>query len=108
MLKFLLDTLYQNELLLIDININMEDLPDYMEKLPLLGEDAEAEELILKVLLSCRDQGITEMSIGSLMLLLGVEEEFISADMYDDYVELTPTGLDVAMAVKEKQSQLLH
>jgi hypothetical protein len=83
------------------------DLPDYLEKLPLNG-DPVVEELIIKVLMSCRDQGLTQLSVGSLMLLLGVAEDNIDKEMYEDSIELTPTGIDIALAMNEKDSHVVH
>jgi len=85
---------------------NME-LPNYLEGLPLNG-DPVVEELIIKVLMSCREQGMTQVSVGSLMLLLGVTEDNISIEMYNDMIELTPTGIDIALAIDEKRSHVVH
>jgi len=83
------------------------DLPDYLEKLPLNG-DPTVEELIIKVLMSCREEGMTQVSVGSLMLLLGVPESSIDVEMYNDLIELTPTGIDIALAINEKDSHVVH
>jgi hypothetical protein len=83
------------------------DLPDYLDKLP-LHQDPEVEELIIKVLMSCREQGLTQLSVGSLMLLMGVSEDRINKDMYKDFVELTPAGIDMALAINEKGSHVIH
>ena len=83
------------------------DLPDYLEKLPLNG-DPVVEELIIKVLMSCREQGMTQVSVGSLMLLLGIPEPSIDTEMYNDIIELTPTGIDIALAINEKDSNVVH
>tara|TARA_B100000809_G_C15003844_1_gene482490 strand:- start:128 stop:382 length:255 start_codon:yes stop_codon:yes gene_type:complete len=83
------------------------DLPNYLEKLP-LNRDPAVEELIIKVLMSCRDDGITQLSVGSLMLLLGVSEDNIDKDMYEDVIELTPRGIDIALAMNEKASHVVH
>ena len=83
------------------------DLPNYLEGLPLNG-DPVVEELIIKVLMSCREQGMTQLSVGSLMLLLGVPESSIDIEMYDDVIELTPAGIDIALAINEKKSHVIH
>ena len=83
------------------------DLPNYLEGLPLNG-DPVVEELIIKVLMSCREQGMTQLSVGSLMLLLGVPESSIDIEMYDDVIELTPAGIDIALAINEKSSHVIH
>ena len=83
------------------------DLPNYLEELPLNG-DPVVEELIITVLKSCRDQGLTELSVGSLMLLLGVSEDNITPEMYKDTIELTPAGIDIALAINEKSSHVIH
>lgn len=83
------------------------DLPEYLDKLP-LHQDPGVEELIIKVLMSCREEGLTQVSVGSLMLLLGVSEDHIEKDMYDDYIELTPAGIDIALAINEKDSHVIH
>ena len=83
------------------------DLPDYLDKLP-LHQDPEIEELIIKVLMSCREQGLTQLSVGSLMLLMGVPEDNIDKEMYADYIELTQQGIDIALAINEKDSHPVH
>lgn len=83
------------------------DLPDYLDKLP-LHQDPEVEELIIKVLMTCRKEGITQLSVGSLMLLLGVPEDSIKEEMYEEYVELTQQGIDIALAINEKDSHVVH
>ena len=83
------------------------DLPDYLDKLP-LHQDPAVEELIIKVLMSCREQGLTQLSVGSLMLLMGVPEDSIEKDMYADYIELTQQGIDIALAINEKDSNVVH
>ena len=83
------------------------DLPDYLEKLPLNG-DPVVEELIIKVLMSCRDQGLTQLSVGSLMLLLGVSDDQVNKEMFEDFIELTPAGIDIAIAMNEKDSHVVH
>ena len=83
------------------------DLPDYLDKLP-LHQDPDVEELIIKVLMSCREQGLTQLSVGSLMLLLGVSEDLINKEMYEDFIELTPAGIDIAIALNEKESHVVH
>ena len=85
----------------------MDDLPAYLKNLPLHEEPAVAE-LIITVLKSCRDQGLTELSVGSLMLLLGVSEDNITPEMYEDAIELTPAGIDMALAINEKGSHVIH
>ena len=83
------------------------DLPAYLDKLP-LHQDPDLEELIIKVLMSCREQGLTQLSVGSLMLLLGVSEDLINKEMYEDFIELTPAGIDIAIALNEKESHVVH
>jgi hypothetical protein len=85
----------------------MNDLPAYLKDLPLHQEPA-IQELIITVLKSCRDQGLTELSVGSLMLLLGVSEDNITPEMYEDAIELTPAGIDMALAINEKGSHVIH
>jgi hypothetical protein len=83
------------------------DLPEYLKNLP-LHQDPAVEELIITVLKSCRDQGLTELSVGTLMLLLGVSEDNINEEMYTDVIELTPKGIDIAIAMNEKESHVIH
>lgn len=85
----------------------MDDLPAYLKNLP-LDQDPVIQELIITVLKSCRDQGLTELSVGSLMLLLGVAEANITPEMYEDAIELTPAGIDIAIAINEKGSHVIH
>jgi len=85
----------------------MDDLPAYLKKLPLHQEPA-IQELIITVLKSCRDQGLTELSVGTLMLLLGVSEADVTPEMYEDAIELTPAGIDIALAINEKSSHVIH
>ena len=85
----------------------MDDLPAYLKDLP-LQQDPAIQELIITVLKSCRDQGLTELSVGSLMLLLGVAEADITLEMYEDAIELTPAGIDIALAINEKSSHVIH
>jgi len=85
----------------------MDDLPAYLKDLP-LQQDSVIQELIITVLKSCRDQGLTELSVGSLMLLLGVAEADITPEMYEDAIELTPAGIDIALAINEKSSHVIH
>ena len=85
----------------------MDDLPAYLTDLP-LQQDPAIQELIITVLKSCRDQGLTELSVGSLMLLLGVAEADITPEMYEDAIELTPAGIDIALAINEKSSHVIH
>ena len=85
------------------------DLPEYLKNLPLQQDlDPVVEELIITMLMSCRDQGLTQISIGSLMLLLGVPDDNISKEMYEDEIELTQTGIDIASAINEKNSHVIH
>ena len=58
--------------------------------------------------MSCREQGLTQLSVGSLMLLLGVSEDLINKEMYEDFIELTPAGIDIAIALNEKESHVVH
>ena len=85
----------------------MDDLPAYLKNLP-LHQDPEIQELIITVLKSCRDQGLTELSVGSLMVILGVAEANITPEMYEDAIELTPAGIDIAIAINEKGSHVIH
>ena len=48
------------------------DIPEYLSNLPVKQNDPKVEELMLKVLLECRNEGITEISVGSLLLLLSL------------------------------------
>ena len=85
----------------------MDDLPAYLKDLP-LQQDSVIQELIITVLKACRDQGLTELSVGSLMTILGVAEANITPEMYEDAIELTPAGIDIALAINEKSSHVIH
>ena len=58
--------------------------------------------------MSCRDQGLTQLSVGSLMLLLGVSDDQVNKEMFEDFIELTPAGIDIAIAMNEKDSHVVH
>ena len=85
----------------------MDDLPAYLKNLP-LHEQPEVSELILKVLLLCKEKGITTLSVGSLLIMLGVADDKITDDMWNDGVELSSEGLNIAIAIKEKDSHVIH
>ena len=85
----------------------MDDLPAYLKNLP-LHEQPEVSELILKVLLLCKEKGITTLSVGSLLIMLGVANDKITDDMWNDAVELSSEGLNIAIAIKEKDSHVIH
>ena len=84
------------------------DIPEYLSNLPVKQNDPKVEELVMKVLLECRNEGITEISIGSLLLLFGVDSSDISKEMYDDYITLTPEGVEMAIAIKEKDGTVIQ
>ena len=84
------------------------DIPEYLSNLPIEQGNPKIEELLMKVLLECRNEGITDISVGSLLLLLGINESDISNEMYDDYVTLTPEGVEMAIAIKEKDGTVIQ
>ena len=84
------------------------DIPEYLSNLPVEQGNGKIEELLMKVLLECRNEGITDISVGSLLLLLGINESDISNEMYDDYVTLTPEGVEMAIAIKEKDGTVIQ
>ena len=84
------------------------DIPEYLSNLPVKQNDPRVEELMLKVLLECRNEGITEISVGSLLLLFGVDSSDISEEMYEDYFTLTPEGIEMAVAIKQKDGTVIQ
>ena len=84
------------------------DIPEYLSNLPIEQGNPKIEELLMKVLLECRNEGITDISVGSLLLLLGINESDISNEMYDDYVTLTPEVVEMAIAIKEKDGTVIQ
>ena len=84
------------------------DIPEYLSNLPVRQEDPKIQELMMKVLLECRDEGITEISVGSLLLLFGIDSSDISEEMYEDYVTLTPEGIEMAVAIKQKDGKVIQ
>ncbi len=84
------------------------DIPEYLSNLPVGQNDPKIEELMMKVLLDLRSEGITEISVGSLLLLFGVNSSNISEEMYEDYITLTPEGVEMAVAIKQKDGQVIQ
>ena len=84
------------------------NLPEYLSNLPIGEENPKVEELMLQILLKCTNEGLTEISVGSLLLLFGIDSSDISKEMYEDYVTLTPEGIKMAVAVKEKDGEVIH
>ena len=84
------------------------DIPEYLSNLPVEQNNPKVEELMMKVLLECWNEGITELSVGSLLLLFGIDASNISEEMYEDYVTLTPEGVNIALAIKEKEGKVIQ
>jgi hypothetical protein len=84
------------------------DIPEYLSNLPIRQDDPKIQELMLKTLLECRNEGITEISVGSLLLLFGIDSSDISKEMYEDYVTLTPEGVEMAVAIKQKDGKVIQ
>jgi hypothetical protein len=84
------------------------DIPEYLSNLPVRHDDPKVQELMLKTLLECRNEGITEISVGSLLLLFGIDSSDISKEMYEDYVTLTPEGVEMAVAIKQKDGTVIQ
>jgi hypothetical protein len=84
------------------------DIPEYLSNLPVEQNNPKVEELMMKVLLECWNEGITELSVGSLLLLFGIDASNISEEMYEDYVTLTPEGIEMAIAIKQKDGQVIQ
>lgn len=84
------------------------DLPEYLSNLPMEQGNPKVEELMLQVLLECKKEGLTEISIGSLLERLGIKPSAIWKEMYEDYVTLTPEGVAMALAIKEKEGKVIQ
>jgi len=73
-----------------------------------LLQHQEVQELIIQILHTCKEQGLTEISTASILLLIGFPENAITEADWNDFVELTPQGVELAIAIQEQKASTIH